>query len=163
MNNLGLQFLNQVNSMALRRLMREGALLAVRAEEEVIPVSDFKDLKARIWELERLLGKKTMGVEIFKEAVALSRKETAIGRALVERSLCCMKTIAETLGISRSNLNKRPKGRAGYKKIEDEILIPLIRAICDARPTYGYRRVTAVVNRGRAKRGEPPITCGSIG
>jgi transposase InsO family protein len=68
-----------------------------------------------------------------------------------------MKTIAETLGISRSNLNERPKGRAGYKKIEDEILIPLIRAICDARPTYGYRRVTAVLNRGRAQRSEPPI------
>lgn len=58
-----------------RRLMREGALSAVGAEEEVVPASEVKDLKARIRELERLLGKKTMEVEILKEAVALSREK----------------------------------------------------------------------------------------
>lgn len=68
-----------------------------------------------------------------------------------------MKRIAETLSLSRSNLYEKPNGRAAYKKIEDEVLIPLIRGICDERPTYGYRRVTAVLNRGRAQRGEPPI------
>jgi transposase InsO family protein len=54
-------------------------------------------------------------------------------------------------------LYERPDGRAAYKKTEDEVLIPLIRAICDERPTYGYRRVTAVLNRGRGKTGEPRI------
>ncbi len=58
-----------------RRLMREGALSAMGAEEEVVPASEVKDLKARIRELERLLGKKTMEVEILKEAVALSREK----------------------------------------------------------------------------------------
>lgn len=58
-----------------RRLMRAGALSAVGAEEEVVPASEVKDLKARIRELERLLGKKTMEVEILKEAVALSREK----------------------------------------------------------------------------------------
>lgn len=58
-----------------RRLMREGALSAVGADEEVVPASEVKDLKARIRELERLLGKKTMEVEILKEAVALSREK----------------------------------------------------------------------------------------
>lgn len=58
-----------------RRLMREGALSAVGAEEEVVPASELKDLRARIRELERLLGKKTMEVEILKEAVALSREK----------------------------------------------------------------------------------------
>jgi len=58
-----------------RRLMREGALSAVGAEEEVVPASEVKDLKVRIRELERLLGKKTMEVEILKEAVALSREK----------------------------------------------------------------------------------------
>lgn len=58
-----------------RRLMREGALSAVGAEEDVVPASEVKDLKARIRELERLLGKKTMEVEILKEAVALSREK----------------------------------------------------------------------------------------
>jgi len=58
-----------------RRLMRAGALLAVGAEEEVVPASEVKDLKVCIRELERLLGKKTMEVEILKEAVALSREK----------------------------------------------------------------------------------------
>ena len=58
-----------------RRLMREGALSAVGADEQVVPASEVKDLKARIRELERLLGKKTMEVEILKEAVALSREK----------------------------------------------------------------------------------------
>jgi len=58
-----------------RRLMRAGALSAVGAEEEVVPASEVKELKACIRELERLLGKKTMEVEILKEAVALSREK----------------------------------------------------------------------------------------
>jgi transposase len=58
-----------------RRLMREGALSAVGADEQVVPASEVKDLKARIRELERLLGKKTMEVEILKEAIALSREK----------------------------------------------------------------------------------------
>ncbi|WP_198370180.1 DDE-type integrase/transposase/recombinase [Roseomonas rosulenta] len=32
-----------------------------------------------------------------------------------------------------------------------------IRAITDARPTYGYRRVTALLNRARRSSGEPPL------
>ncbi|GGJ28160.1 IS3 family transposase [Neoroseomonas lacus] len=32
-----------------------------------------------------------------------------------------------------------------------------IRAITDARPTYGYRRVTALLNRTRCNYGEPPL------
>lgn len=68
-----------------------------------------------------------------------------------------MKTIADTLGVSRSNLYEKPRGRSAYQKAEDAILIPQIRAICDQRPTYGYRRISALLNRGRAERGEPRI------
>ena len=32
-----------------------------------------------------------------------------------------------------------------------------IRAIADARPTYGYRRITALLNRVRRKAGMPQI------
>ena len=58
-----------------RRLMREGALSAVGADEAVVPASEVRELQARIRELERLLGKKTMEVEILKEAVALVREK----------------------------------------------------------------------------------------
>ncbi len=43
-----------------RRLMQQGALVAAGAEDQVVPLSEVKELKAEIRELQRLLGKKTM-------------------------------------------------------------------------------------------------------
>jgi transposase len=56
-----------------RRLMDEGALESLDAEQRVVPESDVKHLQAQVRELQRLLGKKTMEVEILKEAVELAR------------------------------------------------------------------------------------------
>ncbi len=52
-----------------RRLAEQGALTATRADEEVVPASAFRAQQDRIRELERLLGRKTMEVEILKEAL----------------------------------------------------------------------------------------------
>lgn len=72
-----------------RRLMREGALSAVGAEEAVVPVSEVKDLKARIRELERLLGKKTMEVDPQKRPwLYLVKKSDYWPHPGRERSLC---------------------------------------------------------------------------
>jgi transposase len=57
-----------------RKLMREGALVAVKADENVVPASEVKQLKVKVRELERLLGKKTMEAEILKEAIAIARE-----------------------------------------------------------------------------------------
>lgn len=61
-----------------------------------------------------------------------------------------MKRVAEAMNVSRSNLsspfNARPRQ---YSKASDEALLVRIRAIVDARPSYGYRRVTARLNRDR--------------
>ena len=71
-----------------------------------------------------------------------------------------MKRVAEALGISRSNLAERTQGeaaaRGSYVKAADEALLPLIRRFVDERPTYGYRRITALVNRERRTQGMPP-------
>ena len=70
-----------------------------------------------------------------------------------------MKRVAETLGVARSNLAGRacgkvqPRGR--YFKANDEALLPLIRRFVDERPTYGYRRITALVNRELVRQGLP--------
>jgi putative transposase len=37
--------------------------------------------------------------------------------------------------------------RGAYSKAGDEALLPLIRRLVEERPTYGYRRITALVNR----------------
>ena len=71
-----------------------------------------------------------------------------------------MKRVAEALGVSRSNLAERTQGeaaaRGSYVKAADEALLPLIRRFVDERPTYGYRRITALVNRERATQGLSP-------
>jgi putative transposase len=70
-----------------------------------------------------------------------------------------VKTVADTLGVARSHLHDRlcrpPKDRGAYRKVDDEALLPLIRELVDARPTYGYRRITALLNRKLAAAASP--------
>ena len=52
-----------------RRLMAEGGVAAVGSDETVVGSSEVRRLEERVRELERLLGRKTMEVEILKEAL----------------------------------------------------------------------------------------------
>ena len=63
-----------------RKLMREGALVAVEADDQVVPASEVKQLKAQIRELERLLGKKTMETEILRDAIRIAREKKLLLR-----------------------------------------------------------------------------------
>ena len=56
-----------------RRRMAEGGQEAVRADEEVVPISRVRELENRVRELERLLGRKTMETEILREALEQAR------------------------------------------------------------------------------------------
>ena len=56
-----------------RRLMSQGGKEAVRADDEVVAASEVRRLEERVRELERLLGRKTMEVELLKEALDLAR------------------------------------------------------------------------------------------
>lgn len=62
-----------------------------------------------------------------------------------------MSVIAQTIGVSRSQLHARLAGpvepRRRYHKAQDAVVVPLITALVAARPTYGYRRITALLNR----------------
>ena len=70
-----------------------------------------------------------------------------------------MKTVATTIGVSRSNLVRRlsssAKPRRRYHKAQDGALLTLVRQLIDERPTYGYRRITALVNRNLTAKGQP--------
>ena len=72
-----------------------------------------------------------------------------------------MTAVAETLGVSRSHLHDKvrraSKPRGSYRKPEDDALLPLVRRLVDERPTYGYRRITALANRELARTGEPIV------
>lgn len=52
-----------------RKLLAEGGAAAVGSDEEVVGASEVRKLEARIRELERQLGRKTLEVEILKEAL----------------------------------------------------------------------------------------------
>ncbi len=55
-----------------RRLISEGGQEAVRADDDVVAASEVCRLEERVRELERLLGRKTMEVEILKDALDLA-------------------------------------------------------------------------------------------
>ena len=52
-----------------RRLAADGALTATTAGGEVVPASEHRALQQQVRELHRLLGKKTLEVEILKEVL----------------------------------------------------------------------------------------------
>ena len=61
-----------------RKLMENGALTGIKAEEEVVPISEYKAMEKRVRELERALGRASLDVEILKEAVRIGRKKKLI-------------------------------------------------------------------------------------
>ncbi len=61
-----------------RRLMTEGGTVAIEADGGVTGNQDVRKLEERVRELERLLGRKTMEVEILKEALAKSQSKKQI-------------------------------------------------------------------------------------
>jgi len=63
-----------------RKLMSEGGKVAVQADDQVVSASEARALKKRVRELERLLGKKTMEVEILKEGIKIAREKKLISR-----------------------------------------------------------------------------------
>jgi hypothetical protein len=76
-----------------------------------------------------------------------------------------VKTVADTIGVSRSNLAEQTRKhpleslatRKPYAKPGDIAVLPMIRRLVDHRPTYGYRRITPLLNRERRDQGLPPV------
>jgi transposase len=67
-----------------RRLAAQGGLTAATAGEEVVPASEHRGLQRQVRELHRLLGKKTLEVEILKEVLdqAGPKKDCCCARRL---------------------------------------------------------------------------------
>ncbi len=71
-----------------------------------------------------------------------------------------MKTVAEVIGVSRSNLiermRERAKKRIGRPPLPDDKLVAEIKAVIAELPTYGYRRVHAILKRQALAAGLKP-------
>lgn len=61
--------------------MTDGGHEAVRADDDVVSASEARRLEDRVRELERMLGRKTMEVEILKEALELARVKRPMSRS----------------------------------------------------------------------------------
>ena len=77
-----------------------------------------------------------------------------------------MKTIASTLGVARSNIIERrheARPRCGPQTRDGDVeLAANIRRLVDKRPTYGYRRIAALLKRERRSAGEAPVNAKRI-
>jgi len=82
--------------------MLEGGLQEVQADGDVVGTSRVRELERRVRELERLLGRETMEVEILKEALGVARKKTELAATIMERSQgrFAMKAVADTLAVA---------------------------------------------------------------
>ncbi len=72
-----------------------------------------------------------------------------------------MKTVSTTLGVAPSNVverrdGKRPR-RGPQERAGDVELAGAVRRLVDARPTYGYRRIAALLKRERRSDGMAPV------
>lgn len=63
-----------------RKQAQTGGLQAVKNDEELVPLSEMKKLKKELRTLERMLGKKTLQVELLKDAIEIAREKKLISR-----------------------------------------------------------------------------------
>ena len=97
------------------KLVGEGALSAISVDEGVVPASEVKELRKEIRELERLLGRKTMEVEILKDAVHIDREKTDLTSSVVVGGRFPVKTVTDTMEVCRSRQHERKK-RGGFPR-----------------------------------------------
>jgi transposase len=66
-----------------RKTYLQGSLMAVGANETVVPASELQEVMRRIKQLEGALGRKTLENEILKEAVDFAKAKKWIARSPV--------------------------------------------------------------------------------
>ncbi|MDA6433587.1 IS3 family transposase, partial [Escherichia coli] len=146
-----------------RKQYQEGSLTAVAAGEQVVPASELAAAMKQIKELQRLLGKKTMENELLKEAVEYGRaKKLDSARALIARGWG-VSLVSRCLRVSRAQLHvilRRTDdwkdGRRSRHSDDMDVLLRIHHVIGEL-PTYGYRRVWALLRRQAELDGMPAI------
>lgn len=63
-----------------RKRSAEGSLMTINKKEDLVPASEVKLLKNQIKQLQQLLGKKSLQVEILQEALEIGREKKLISR-----------------------------------------------------------------------------------
>ncbi|HAK4778208.1 TPA: IS3 family transposase [Salmonella enterica] len=148
-----------------KKQYQEGSLTAVAAGEEVVPASELAAALKLVRELQRLLGRKTMEVEILKEAVEYGQSpKMDSARALVAKGRGIAQ-VSRAMSVSRAQLSLRIKRSADWQdrrshrrndEADAEILSDILDIISDM-PSYGYRRVWGILRKRRRAEGLAPV------
>ncbi|XJG68983.1 IS3 family transposase [Escherichia coli] len=151
-----------------RKQYQEGSLTAVTAGEQVVPASELAAAMKQIKELQRLLGKKTMENELLKEAVEYGRaKKVDSARALIARGWG-VSFVSRCLRVSRAQLHVILRRADDWKDgrrsrhTDDTDVLRRIHHVIGELPTYGYRRVWALLRRQAELDGMPAINAKRI-
>ncbi|HBI2754057.1 TPA: IS3 family transposase, partial [Escherichia coli] len=151
-----------------RKQYQEGSLTAVAAGEQVVPASELAAAMKQIKELQRLLGKKTMENELLKEAVEYGRaKKLDSARALIARGWG-VSFVSRCLRVSRAQLHVILRRADDWKDgrrsrhTDDTDVLRRIHHVIGELPTYGYRRVWALLRRQTELDGMPAINAKRI-
>src|ERR1043166_5544635 len=144
-----------------RRLMSEGGKEAVRADDDVVAASEVRRPRAgtRVGAAARPQNHGSRDPQGGSRTRADKKTDLAVALAASRRHP--MKRVSETLGVARSNVLERRDGarprRGPQERPGDVELAAAIRRLVDARPTYGYRRIAALLKRERRSDGLAPV------
>ncbi|EKK7314277.1 IS3 family transposase, partial [Escherichia coli] len=146
-----------------RKQYQKGSLTAVAAGEQVVSASELAAAMKQIKEVQRLLGKKTMENELLKEAVEYGRgKKVDSARALIARGWG-VSLVSRCLRVSRAQLHVILRRTDDWKDgrrsrhTDDTDVLRRIHHVIGELPTYGYRRVWALLRRQAELDGMPAI------
>ncbi|WP_251326762.1 IS3 family transposase [Escherichia coli] len=145
-----------------RKQYQEGSLTAVAAGEQVVPASELAAAMKQIKELQRLLGKKRWKMNSLKKPLNMGVQKVDSARALIARGWG-VSLVSRCLRVSRAQLHvilRRTDdwkdGRRSRHSDDMDVLLRIHHVIGEL-PTYGYRRVWALLRRQAELDGMPAI------
>ncbi len=145
-----------------RKQYQEGSLTAVAAGEQVVPASELAAAMKQIKELQRLLGKKRWKMNSLKKPLNTGVQKVDSARALIARGWG-VSLVSRCLRVSRAQLHvilRRTDdwkdGRRSRHSDDTDVLLRIHHVIGEL-PTYGYRRVWALLRRQAELDGMPAI------
>ncbi|MCS1472164.1 IS3 family transposase [Escherichia coli] len=150
-----------------RKQYQEGSLTAVAAGEQVVPASELAAAMKQIKELQRLLGKKRWKMNSLKKPLNTGVQKVDSARALIARGWG-VSLVSRCLRVSRAQLHvilRRTDdwkdGRRSRHSDDTDVLLRIHHVIGEL-PTYGYRRVWALLRRQAELDGMPAINAKRI-
>jgi putative transposase len=123
-----------------RRLVAQGSLIAAGSGQEVVPASDYRALQNQFANFIGSWARRCWKGRFSKRPSNTPQgQKTTAAAAVAAEGRFAMKTVAEVIGVSRSNLadrlQERCKKRIGRPPLPDDELVSKIKAVIAELPT----------------------------